>query len=356
MALRLGKSFKVAPGVRVNLSKSGVGMSAGVRGARIGVNSKGKTYSSVGIPGTGIYSTSYSKSGKKRKDREILQLQNNQSYDLAIEVFKKAPLMKRNLDETLLELHYNLGLVYETSGDKNNALKHFKKVYAYDMNYKSVKGKIDGITQNHINTKPKSNQGKVKGLIGYYDLEDWWTSKFNKEERDHIEKVFRPIGEEEGNKPLTQGKLDYSSQNAAGLLHSLAGWFNKPGERELAKKIISKAVELAKKGDNIFDMHFSYQQQMEIYYRERENNPIALDKAIKACQEQIKIAPEAAKQFYIDYPKQSLPGHAGYTQLAIILKKQSKYQELIELCQQAKSQGWAGDWDKRIAYARKKMS
>ena len=63
-------------------------------------------------------------------------------YDLAISVFKKAPLQKRNLDEALKELHYNLGVIYEQSGDKNNALKHFKRVYAEDTNYRDVAEKI----------------------------------------------------------------------------------------------------------------------------------------------------------------------------------------------------------------------
>lgn len=303
MGLRFRKSFKVAPGVRLNLSKSGLGVSAGVKGARVGVSSRGQTYSSVGIPGTGIYSTSYSKKGKKsvatsspqtnsgagvkvflwliaiglgiaipplgvfmlvvaifyyyqrnkspkyqaekrnkkatslidedKKYYEAIELlleskkldpenkqtnfllgaayhnngnfdkaisplleaynndptsekitislansyfntkkyddaisllqnssfgwenslkaiqllgmsfSNQKRYDLAIDVFKKAPLRKRNLDSDLLELHYNFGLVYEEAGKKKDALKHFKKVYAYDINYKEVKDKVE---------------------------------------------------------------------------------------------------------------------------------------------------------------------------------------------------------------------
>jgi hypothetical protein len=41
------------------LSKSGFGVSAGVKGARVGVDSKGRSYSSVGIPGTGISQRTY---------------------------------------------------------------------------------------------------------------------------------------------------------------------------------------------------------------------------------------------------------------------------------------------------------
>ena len=37
VGFRFRKSFKVAPGVRVNLSKSGIGTSFGVRGARYSV-------------------------------------------------------------------------------------------------------------------------------------------------------------------------------------------------------------------------------------------------------------------------------------------------------------------------------
>lgn len=197
---------------------------------------------------------------------------------------------------------------------------------------------------------------KIEGDIGYYGLEEWWLSEFSEEERENIEEVFQPMGSEPGSRPLTEGKISYSSQNAAGLLHALADWFNKPGERELAKKIIAKAVELANEGSDILDIHFSYQQRMEIYYRERDNDPTALDEAIKACQAQIKIAPKAAKQFLKEYPHQSLPGHAGYTQLAIILKKQGKYQEVIKLCQQAEEQGWAGDWNGRIQKAKSKLT
>lgn len=45
--------------VNVNVSKNGLGVSVGVKGARVGVNAKGQTYSQVSIPGTGIYNRSY---------------------------------------------------------------------------------------------------------------------------------------------------------------------------------------------------------------------------------------------------------------------------------------------------------
>lgn len=196
---------------------------------------------------------------------------------------------------------------------------------------------------------------KIGGEIGYYDLEDWWLSTFTDAERDCIEAVYHPMGADPDSRPLTEGKLTYSSQNAAGLLQNLAGWFNKPGDREIAKKIIAKANELAGEGDDVLDQHFALQQRMEIYYRERDADPDALNEAIKACEDQIKLAPAAAKQFLKEYPKQPLPGHAGYTQLAIILKKQGRYKEVVGLCQRAKAQGWTGDWEGRIIEAQRRL-
>lgn len=53
VGFRFRKSFKLLPGVRLNVSKSGIGVSAGVKGARIGVGPRGVRVN-AGIPGSGI--------------------------------------------------------------------------------------------------------------------------------------------------------------------------------------------------------------------------------------------------------------------------------------------------------------
>ena len=50
------RRIRVIPGVRLNLSKSGLTASVGVRGGSVTLGGKGGTYANVGIPGTGIYS------------------------------------------------------------------------------------------------------------------------------------------------------------------------------------------------------------------------------------------------------------------------------------------------------------
>ena len=53
MGLRFRKSFNFGP-LRINVSKSGVGFSLGVKGFRIGRSAKGKNTATVSLPGTGL--------------------------------------------------------------------------------------------------------------------------------------------------------------------------------------------------------------------------------------------------------------------------------------------------------------
>lgn len=68
MGLRFRKSFKIAPGVKVNFGKKSSSVTLGGKGVHYTVNSKGKKTASVGIPGTGIsyVSSSGGSSGNKK--------------------------------------------------------------------------------------------------------------------------------------------------------------------------------------------------------------------------------------------------------------------------------------------------
>lgn len=53
MGFRFQKRIKLLPGVRLNLSKSGVSTSIGGRGATVNLR-KGRARATVGLPGTGL--------------------------------------------------------------------------------------------------------------------------------------------------------------------------------------------------------------------------------------------------------------------------------------------------------------
>ena len=57
MGFQARKSFKVVPGVRMTVSKSGLSTSVGAKGARVTRTASGRTTRTVGIPGSGISHT-----------------------------------------------------------------------------------------------------------------------------------------------------------------------------------------------------------------------------------------------------------------------------------------------------------
>ncbi|WP_449622876.1 DUF4236 domain-containing protein [Robertmurraya sp. Marseille-Q9965] len=99
MGFGFRKSFKIAPGVRLNVGKKSVGISAGVKGLRYSVNSRSGSRVTASIPNTGIsYSTT---GGKKRKtpaynrqreiaakQKEMARLNELEQASLAVESFE----------------------------------------------------------------------------------------------------------------------------------------------------------------------------------------------------------------------------------------------------------------------------
>ncbi len=65
MAFRFWRRMKIAPGLTLNLSKSGGSLSFGPRGAKFTIGPHG-TRSTVGIPGTGLFYTTKHSKGRRR--------------------------------------------------------------------------------------------------------------------------------------------------------------------------------------------------------------------------------------------------------------------------------------------------
>ena len=194
---------------------------------------------------------------------------------------------------------------------------------------------------------------KPKGFIGYFNLNDWWQENFTDDERRHMVEKYQLIGLDKD--PLVDPDFSSSrmSETIFGFLYNLASWFNTPSDRAIAKKIITKAEEYIGTEKDAFRLHFFYPTKMKIYYREREN-PVALKIAIDCCIKQIELTPLSTQAWQKKYGDK-LPFHEGYDQLCIIYEKQGKFEEVIQLAEQAKSQGWSGAWDSRIERAKKKI-
>jgi hypothetical protein len=194
----------------------------------------------------------------------------------------------------------------------------------------------------------------INGELGLYRLGNWWLATFTEAERAHIERVYQPIGAGHGARPLTQGVWGWSSGNAVKLLTSLAGWFQEPEDRDLARRFLSKAEELAPAA-SILDAHALYQAKIETYYRDR-HDPAALAQAIHACEQQIALAPQVARAFKRKARGQPLPGHAGYRRLIAMRHTQGDFLAARALAKQAQRQGWQGDWASEIAECKAQLA
>ena len=72
MTILFRKRIKIAPGITINLSKSGISTTLGPKGFSVNIGKKG-TYLNTGIPGTGIYQ-------RQRIDKRLLKKNGPQFY------------------------------------------------------------------------------------------------------------------------------------------------------------------------------------------------------------------------------------------------------------------------------------
>ncbi|MBD5427793.1 MAG: DUF4236 domain-containing protein [Treponema sp.] len=83
MGFSFRKSVKIGP-VRVNVSKSGVGVSAGVKGARVGINSKGKVYGSAGVKGFQYRTQFGTQAGAKNPEEAEILMQPSEKIETPV--------------------------------------------------------------------------------------------------------------------------------------------------------------------------------------------------------------------------------------------------------------------------------
>lgn len=130
-----------------------------------------------------------------------------------------------------------------------------------------------------------------------------------------------------------------------------------------------EAYALLGKRYEALDRHFELTEQLRNTYT--PSSEAAVEKGIRICRRMIAVSSEAKSawlQQEADHAKARrmlgdkgskptpLPLHAGFQQLAIILEKRGELEEAIKVAKQAQSQGWNGDWEKRIARCEAKLA
>ena len=194
---------------------------------------------------------------------------------------------------------------------------------------------------------------RIRGDIHQYGLTEWWLSALTEAERAHLVTIFRPmgVGPDEPS-PLIEGEWAAAGpmETPGYFLSNLTGWVRAtPEGNAIRRKIRSKMAELVAGDTSCLSRHFTLGVLIKDNYRDRNRDPHARQAAVQACRDQISIAPEVARMMLAGLFKSGLPGHKGYTQIAIILAKDGSYSDAIDLCRRAQAGGWAGTWEKRIS-------
>ena len=70
MGFKIRKSIKIAPGLKVNLSKSGASLSVGKSGLTLNISKKA-VKSTIGVPGTGISHTQTLQTTNESESKKI---------------------------------------------------------------------------------------------------------------------------------------------------------------------------------------------------------------------------------------------------------------------------------------------
>jgi tetratricopeptide (TPR) repeat protein len=120
--------------MRLNVNKGSVGMSFGVRGARYSVNTSGRRTTSVGIPGTGLYSVQTSQgsggSGKRRSSgtsKRYGRLPAAGALTTVTPDVVDRIIPKTGLLSSSAEKHFRAGIVAYVQQDWQSAAAHFEE-------------------------------------------------------------------------------------------------------------------------------------------------------------------------------------------------------------------------------------
>lgn len=211
------------------------------------------------------------------------------------------------------------------------------------------------VTATDLIRRLRHRRDEIEGELGYFGLGGWWSAIFSRAERDHIEASFRPAGLPAGARPLTTGRGSSNFHSATGLLIAMTACLrNAPQDRHLASRVLAKAEERAQAQDDVIGLHFVYQEMIRLHSKWRDHFLDALDLTFGACHKQVALSEAAAAAFRKLRPHEALPMHFGFHKLATLLEKEGSYTRAIEICKQARDQGWSGNWTWTIGSLAKK--
>lgn len=189
----------------------------------------------------------------------------------------------------------------------------------------------------------------VSNLIGVLGLGEWYRN-LSAERKRKLHKYSTAFG--------TGGEFNQLDQAVTGTSQSAQDYLKGVGGTAASEKYYEFAefvlLEALKQGDgSATSTHFTYNELIDVYYKQRDDQEDAIEKCIEYCKKDIEIADEFVDEFG------EVPRIPSFKRLAIIYEKQGRYEEAIEVCERAlnigTTDGTKGGFEGRKERLRKKI-
>jgi tetratricopeptide (TPR) repeat protein len=228
MSFRLYKRVNLGAGIHLNISKTGVGLSAGIPGARYSVHSSGRTTRTVGLPGTGLYYRKDSYGKKRATTPRKVSSTARAPLAPAVVTFPKAGLFAPKQDKAFVR-----GVTAYMQGKHTEALGFFRQVTALDSRQAHVSEEMfAGLCLVAISNYPEAIAALETVIASHQQIPDALMAKYRVAGRLKIQVS-----------PFLEADLPMSSVSAALMLAEL---YQRQGQSD-------KAIELLESLGSVTD-------------------------------------------------------------------------------------------------------
>jgi len=190
----------------------------------------------------------------------------------------------------------------------------------------------------------------VPDFIVGVGLEEWYTNLSDEQQQKlHEYSTFFGTG---GEKNLLDKGTRETSQSAQEYLKGVGSTAASEKDYEFAEMVLLEALD--REDASATSTHFTYNELIDVYYKQRDDREDAIKKCIQYCKKDIEIADEFVDEFG------EVPRIPSFKRLAIIYERQERYAEAIAVCDQAleigTTDGTKGGFEGRKDRLRKKLN
>ena len=190
----------------------------------------------------------------------------------------------------------------------------------------------------------------VPDFIVGVGLEEWYMNLSDEQQQKlHEYSTFFGTG---GEMNLLDEGTGETSQSAQEYLKGVGSTAASEKDYEFAEMVLLEALD--HEDGSATSTHFTYNELIDVYYKQRDDREDAIKKYIWYCKKDIEIADEFVAEFG------EVPRIPSFKRLAIIYEKQERYADAIAVCDQAleigTTDGTKGGFEGRKDRLRKKLN